>query len=91
MNKNPKRARQLLTLCSEIIPRGRIGIDDQGQILFVAKTFQEKDESVKTYGYSPSVAITDLGDKFMIPGFIDTHTHAPQYVFTGHLLRTLSN
>ena len=23
------------------------------------------------------------GNQFLIPGFVDTHIHAPQYVFTG--------
>lgn len=27
--------------------------------------------------------ITDFGDKLIVPGFIDTHTHGPQYVFSG--------
>jgi guanine deaminase len=67
----------------EIIPNGRIGIDEDGQILFVARTPVEKQDSVDIFGYSPSVAITDLGNKILMPGFIDTHTHAPQYSFTG--------
>jgi guanine deaminase len=30
-----------------------------------------------------SIPVTDHGTKFIVPGFIDTHCHAPQYVFTG--------
>ena len=30
-----------------------------------------------------SIPTTDYANKIIIPGFIDAHTHAPQYVFTG--------
>jgi len=29
------------------------------------------------------VTVESLGDKIIIPGFVDTHLHAPQYAFTG--------
>lgn len=31
----------------------------------------------------PSDNIQDLSDLLIIPGFVDAHVHAPQYVFTG--------
>lgn len=66
----------------EIIPDGRIGINSAGKILFVSKSPQQKQRSEQEFGYSKA-QIENLGDKFLIPGFIDTHAHAPQYVFTG--------
>ena len=30
-----------------------------------------------------NVTVVNLCSQFLIPGFVDTHTHAPQYSFTG--------
>jgi len=66
----------------DIIPNGRIGVDDQGTIQFVSRTAAEKAQSQKEFGYEEA-NVQSLGKKILIPGFIDTHTHAPQYVSTG--------
>lgn len=73
----------------DIIPNGRIGVDDQGTIRFLSRTTTEKAQSQKEFGYDEA-SVQSLGDKFLIPGFIDTHTHAPQYVSTGELNQDLS-
>ena len=31
-------------------------------------------------------SVHNLGNKFLIPGLVDTHAHAPQYTFTGKVL-----
>ena len=37
----------------------------------------------KELGFDPA-AVTRLSEsQFIMPGFVDTHTHAPQFVFTG--------
>jgi len=66
----------------EVVPQGRIGVDKQGKIVFVAKNQEEKIKAKEQFPYRDSDVVT-LGKKFLIPGFIDTHAHAPQYVFSG--------
>jgi guanine deaminase len=58
------------------------GIDEKGEILFLDKSKSDFQKSEQQFGYDQS-KVSSLGNKILIPGFIDTHTHAPQYVFTG--------
>ncbi|CAH1252146.1 GDA [Branchiostoma lanceolatum] len=65
----------------EILRNGIIGVDTSGKILFV-----KDDDSIESLsaelGFSPEVR--NLKDsQFFIPGFVDTHIHAPQYPNTG--------
>ncbi|XP_070545812.1 guanine deaminase-like isoform X2 [Ptychodera flava] len=41
------------------------------------------DDLAKEYGFNPKDVKHLKDGQFLIPGFIDTHIHAPQYVFTG--------
>lgn len=57
-----------------------IGISKEGKISFI------KNEHFETLqkSFSPEVEIIHVKEpKFIIPGFIDSHIHAPQYSFTG--------
>jgi guanine deaminase len=51
-----------------------IGVE-KGVILFIQPSIPD--------GFAPRKTIILDKDQFLIPGFIDTHIHAPQYVFTG--------
>ena len=64
----------------ELVERAAIGVNDSGNIVFVARTEDETAAALKSH--QPH-SIIDLGSKFISPGFVDTHCHAPQYVFAG--------
>eukprot|EP01127_Copromyxa_protea_P005380 TRINITY_DN1531_c0_g1_i1.p1 TRINITY_DN1531_c0_g1~~TRINITY_DN1531_c0_g1_i1.p1 ORF type:complete len:386 (-),score=89.02 TRINITY_DN1531_c0_g1_i1:346-1503(-) len=66
----------------ELIEDGRIGVNADGTILFVSRSSEEHKETEKKFGYGEELVV-HLGQKFLIPGFVDTHAHAPQYVFSG--------
>jgi guanine deaminase len=52
-----------------------LGVDTSGNILFFSKNLPEN---------TSKQAIIELDPyEFIIPGFVDTHIHAPQYTFTG--------
>jgi len=64
-----------------IRPNGVIGVKD-GKIVFVDET--ENLESLKTTHAFGDNDITKLKDgEFLMPGLVDTHTHAPQYPNSG--------
>ncbi|XP_019622969.1 PREDICTED: guanine deaminase-like [Branchiostoma belcheri] len=65
----------------QILKNGVIGVDPSGKILFV-KDDDSLEDLAAEIGFNPSVHnLTD--SQFIIPGFIDTHIHAPQYPNTG--------
>eukprot|EP00026_Physarum_polycephalum_P007872 Phypoly_transcript_07942.p1 GENE.Phypoly_transcript_07942~~Phypoly_transcript_07942.p1 ORF type:complete len:486 (+),score=83.15 Phypoly_transcript_07942:96-1460(+) len=68
----------------EVYENAFVGVSGEGKVLFLEK--HENDATLKNlqtkYNFSDAQLI-HLGTKILIPGFIDTHTHAPQYVFTG--------
>jgi guanine deaminase len=68
----------------EICPNGAIGVDSNGIIAFVSKSSASL-QSLKTQypDYQDARTITLPGQGFFFPGFIDTHTHAPQHPNTG--------
>lgn len=64
----------------EIVEKAAIGVKEDGFIEFVARGEEEIATELKKH---TKHVITDLGNKFIVPGFIDTHCHAPQYLFAG--------
>ncbi|KAI6654931.1 Guanine deaminase [Oopsacas minuta] len=65
-----------------IISQSILGIDPQGKILFIRPYNQL--EAVKGEFEFKDTSIVQLSpSQFLIPGFIDTHIHAPQYPNTG--------
>lgn len=68
----------------EVLPHAYLGVSTDGKIVFVET--KQNDNTLQTlkekYNFTDS-HIVDLGKQILIPGFIDTHTHAPQYVFSG--------
>eukprot|EP01121_Diplochlamys_sp_Union-15-3_P016443 TRINITY_DN5584_c0_g2_i8.p1 TRINITY_DN5584_c0_g2~~TRINITY_DN5584_c0_g2_i8.p1 ORF type:complete len:264 (+),score=30.90 TRINITY_DN5584_c0_g2_i8:77-868(+) len=63
----------------EVLEDTYIGVSSEGTIVFVEKNLS----SIKTKFTINEHSIIHLGKKFLIPGLVDTHLHAPQYVFTG--------
>ncbi|KAG9199489.1 hypothetical protein G6514_008452 [Epicoccum nigrum] len=66
----------------EICEKGAIGVDENGIIAFVEKELdlgavQEK------HSWQDATPVQLKGNAFFFPGFIDTHTHAPQHPNTG--------
>lgn len=65
----------------EILPQAVLGVGLDGNIEFLYKTKQQFDQA--------SVNVTDFEtvelkkSQFLIPGFVDIHTHAPQYINSG--------
>jgi guanine deaminase len=68
----------------EICEKGAIGVDENGVMQFIEKDATSVDE-VKSKHPSWSTALTSQlpANAFFFPGFIDTHTHAPQHPNTG--------
>ena len=73
----------------ELCPLGAIGIDTIGRIVFVRRcpdiTTTTQASYVRQISQEyPNATLKVLSEmQFLIPGFIDCHTHAPQYVNTG--------
>ncbi|KAK9710943.1 hypothetical protein K7432_008118 [Basidiobolus ranarum] len=66
----------------EYVGKGAIVVDTAGNIIQVERNVTER--QISQIGDKHRVSITRLGDQqFIMPGLIDTHIHAPQYVFTG--------
>ncbi|GAA5847273.1 hypothetical protein JCM5353_002666 [Sporobolomyces roseus] len=63
-----------------------IGVDETGLIAFVEENIEEEDveENIKQHGWNLSEEGVELirihKGEFLIPGFVDTHTHAPQHI-----------
>lgn len=66
----------------EICEKGAIGVDEQGVIHFVEKNTSPKETLQKHPEWKDAHTI-HVSDGFFFPGFIDTHTHAPQHPNTG--------
>lgn len=62
---------------------GIMGVDNDGKIAFIDNA-TNIDKLAQKYGFEcKNVIYLKPVRQFLIPGFIDTHIHAPQYVFTG--------
>ncbi|KAI9094123.1 hypothetical protein DFS34DRAFT_595941 [Phlyctochytrium arcticum] len=74
----------------EIIEDGALGVNTEGKISFL-ESWGPGEEKIKraelearvaTAGHEVSIRHIPR-HSFLIPGFVDTHVHAPQYTFTG--------
>ncbi|KAF2075595.1 hypothetical protein CYY_003100 [Polysphondylium violaceum] len=68
----------------EILPNSLLGVNgNNGKIEFLKSNINDFEGELlsleKDYQIDKNQDIVDLGNKFIIPGFIDTHAHAPQY------------
>ena len=72
----------------EMLSRGAL-VADNGVILRVVDltkkncSLEELCGELKNSNNGRNVVMRDFGESLIMPGFIDTHCHAPQYVFTG--------
>lgn len=60
----------------QVLQPGLVGVDEHGKIVFVL----DLNSDAPTEHFDELV---DLGDKLLLPGFVDGHAHAPQYSFIG--------
>jgi guanine deaminase len=68
----------------EICPNGAIGVDSNGTIAFVEKDTSNLEDVKKLHADFQNASTISLpAQAFFFPGFIDTHTHAPQHPNTG--------
>ncbi|CAO2647948.1 Nn.00g088700.m01.CDS01 [Neocucurbitaria sp. VM-36] len=69
----------------EIEEKGAIGVDENGIIRFVERSLSKGVEELKKQneGWEDARVVNVEGNGFFFPGFIDTHTHAPQHPNTG--------
>ncbi|BGP54237.1 hypothetical protein JCM8202_001371 [Rhodotorula sphaerocarpa] len=84
----------------EYVHDALLGVDEAGRIAFVERSVQAEqvEERLEAHGWTAGDGqrIDLTGDEFLMPGLIDTHTHAPQYLNLGYgqqyeLLDWLSN
>ena len=66
----------------EICENGAIGVDEKGTIAFVEKEL-DLEKVQEKYSWHGAAVFHLKGNAFFFPGFIDTHTHAPQHPNTG--------
>ncbi|KAJ8107578.1 hypothetical protein OPT61_g8769 [Boeremia exigua] len=66
----------------EICENGAIGVDENGIIAFIEKELDLETIQSK-HSWQDAVPVRLSGNAFFFPGFIDTHTHAPQHPNTG--------
>lgn len=65
----------------EIINNGFIGVNEAGKIEFVKDLDRQEHQNALL---DPTISsVVELGDAWLIPGFIDGHCHAPQYSYLG--------
>lgn len=62
----------------EILQPGLVGVDQDGKITFLLDLNKHPLANAPRYD-----ELVDLGDKLLVPGFVDGHAHAPQYSFIG--------
>ncbi|OBZ89291.1 Guanine deaminase [Choanephora cucurbitarum] len=68
----------------DIISHGVLVVDNtSGLIAHVAQDVHDVKAFLTAHSFQDA-EIQELGpEQFLIPGFVDTHAHAPQYIFTG--------
>ncbi|KAF9188124.1 hypothetical protein BGZ51_000841 [Haplosporangium sp. Z 767] len=68
----------------EYIKQGLLFIDNQGKIAKLVKDVPQDKVESSLEGVASEKVVRLNDDQFIIPGFIDTHIHAPQYTFCGN-------
>ena len=67
----------------ELIENGAVGVNERGNIAFLLKDSSLLDSQHASFHFDKANITTLEKGKFLIPGFVDCHIHAPQYSFTG--------
>ncbi|KAG0309550.1 hypothetical protein BGZ98_001291 [Dissophora globulifera] len=68
----------------EFIKQGLLFIDNQGKIAKLLRNVSQDSVHASLEGVEDDKVVRLSEDQFVIPGFIDTHIHAPQYTFCGN-------
>ncbi|KAG0367985.1 hypothetical protein BGZ54_002883 [Gamsiella multidivaricata] len=68
----------------EYIKQGLLFIDNQGKIAKLVKDVSQDKVEAALEGVDREKVVHLTEDQFIIPGFVDTHIHAPQYTFCGN-------
>ncbi|KAK4701263.1 guanine deaminase, partial [Phenoliferia sp. Uapishka_3] len=71
-----------LTLTNlEVLPSALLGINQAGIIAFLDKSISpdQVEATIKSHGWEGAELVRLKRGEFLCPGFVDTHTHAPQY------------
>ncbi|XP_046792673.1 guanine deaminase isoform X1 [Gallus gallus] len=66
----------------EILHGRLLGVDDDGTIVFLEEADQQQ-QLAKKWGFKTSDIRELTHHEFFMPGLVDTHIHAPQYLFAG--------
>ncbi|OXB64789.1 hypothetical protein ASZ78_010382 [Callipepla squamata] len=66
----------------EILHGRLLGVDDGGTIVFLEQADQQE-QLAKKWGFKTSDIRELTHHEFFMPGLVDTHIHAPQYLFAG--------
>ncbi|KAG0244386.1 hypothetical protein B0O80DRAFT_448968 [Mortierella sp. GBAus27b] len=68
----------------EYVKQGLLFVDRQGKIAKLLKNVDKDKVKAALDGVEEDKVVYLNDDQFVIPGFIDTHIHAPQYAFCGN-------
>ncbi|KAF9088015.1 hypothetical protein BGX29_006415 [Mortierella sp. GBA35] len=68
----------------EYIPNGLLFVDAFGRISKIIKNIPKDQFRGSLHGVDESKVILLNDDQFIIPGFVDTHIHAPQFTYCGN-------
>lgn len=68
----------------QMLPHGLLAVDSEGKIVECLDIDGMSDEDLsKVLNRLGVTNLIELPNRIIMPGFIDTHAHAPQYAFTG--------
>ncbi len=78
----PKLRRIFKSLVMNPVARDRIDVYDPGYLVIADEKIERlsRDDPRSQF---PSAEFVDLSDKLVLPGFIDTHVHLPQFAIMG--------
>ena len=67
----------------EVYEQGGVLVDERGVIEMLIDDVDAWLEEQRTNKAPFTGQVIDFGQRFICPGFVDAHYHAPQYVFSG--------
>ncbi|CAG8669685.1 7229_t:CDS:2 [Dentiscutata erythropus] len=70
----------------EFIHNALLGVDNQGKIAFLERNVSNEQtlrDIIKKWRTTEDKVVRLTNRQFLLPGFVDTHTHAPQYPNAG--------
>ncbi|KAK5822490.1 guanine deaminase [Linnemannia elongata] len=68
----------------EYVPKGLLFVDTHGRIAKIIKNVPKDQFRGALDGVEESKVVLLNDDQFIIPGFVDSHIHAPQYAYCGN-------